>query len=740
MAGNRPGKNPGNPESDPDKNIARIPPEEIGTTGATASSGSPGNIPAEQKTLIGRQQELAALRQMLTTSRLVTVTGLGGVGKTRTALGAAARAAPDFPDGAWLVELSGLYDGELLVHAVAATLRATDHTTRSQEEVLAAHLQDKRLLLVLDTCEHLLGPVTTLAEQLLRAAPGLHILATSRQPLGLDEERPLALGPLTDPADAVELFTRRAEAALPGFALSAAEQLVVERICTRLDGLPLAIELAAGLLGVATLDDLLSGIADRFQLLISSGDDSRHGTLRTAIGWSHELCRPQERLLWARLSVFTGDFSLAAAQEVCGDAVLDPADIPVLLAGLVDKSLLVRDPGPGGQGREQESGSASEQGPGDDRFRQLDTVRAYGAEWLHRLDEEAARRTRHLAWCQSLAERGERDWFGPGQAAVFRATQREHAQLCAALDFALSGLATPQQQRAGMRLAGTLWFYWVGCGLLGDGRYWLDRALVHARGPGPERLKALWVNGYVAILQGDSATAVEMLTDCRAQALRTGDDTAYAYSTHRLGCAALMRDDHRVAQRYFEASLDRYADLDELNSNVMMARIELAMSLAFQGDLETAVGLVEKARDLCELHGERWAKAYALYVLAFAAWADGRHEEADELARECLSINYEFRDLVGMVLPIEVIALLQASRGRSRQAAVLQGAAQRIWRKVGLPLFGSAYFNAPHDTAVGLAVADLGAAEYEAAFALGARLSLEEAVGSAREVSSAGTY
>ncbi|MDG4859970.1 tetratricopeptide repeat protein [Streptomyces sp. T-3] len=666
---------------------------------------------------------------MLTTSRLVTVTGLGGVGKTRTALRAAAQAAPDFPDGAWLVELSGLYDGELLVHAVAATLRATDHTTRSQEAVLAGHLAEKRLLLVLDTCEHLIGPVTALAEQLLHAAPGLHILATSRQPLGLDEERPLALGPLTDPADAVELFTQRAEAAQPGFTLSAPDRLVAERICTRLDGIPLAIELAAGLLGVGTLDDLLSGIADRFQLLISSGDESRHGTLRTAIGWSHELCKPQERLLWSRLSVFTGDFSLTAAQEVCGDAVLDPAGIPVLLAGLVDKSLLVRE-----RGADDSSGQA----PGDDRFRQLDTVRAYGAEWLHRLDEEAVRRTRHLAWCQSLAERGERDWFGPGQAAVFRATQREHAQLCAALDFALSGLATPEQQRAGMRLAGTLWFYWVGCGLLGDGRYWLDRALVHAREPGPERLKALWVNGYVAILQGDSGTAVEMLTDCRAQALRTGDDTAYAYSTHRLGCAALMRDDHRVAQGYFEASLERYADLDELNSNVMMARIELAMSLAFQGDLETAVGLVEKARDLCELHGERWAKAYALYVLAFAAWADGRHEEADELARECLSINYEFRDLVGMVLPIEVIALLQASRGHSRQAAVLQGAAQRIWRKVGLPLFGSAYFNAPHDTAVGLAVADLGPAEYEAAFALGARLSLEEAVGSAREVSSAG--
>lgn len=189
-----------------------------------------------------------------------------------------------------------------------------------------------------------------------------------------------------------------------------------------------------------------------------------------------------------------------------------------------------------------------------------------------------------------------------------------------------------------------------------------------------------------------------------------------------------MRDEHATAERYFRASLASYAQLGELDSNVMMARIELAMALAFQGDLAAAVPLCEEARATCEEHGERWAKAYALYVLSFAAWAGGRSEEAMRLAGDCLVINYEFRDLVGVVLPVEVIALLWASRGDCEQAAVLQGAARRIWDRVGLPLFGSVYFNAPHDTAVALARESLGDQGYEAAFERGGALGLEEVV------------
>ncbi|MFI8992639.1 ATP-binding protein [Streptomyces sp. NPDC053542] len=673
----------------------------------------------------------------------MTLTGIGGVGKTRTALRAAAESADDFGDGAWFVELSGLQDSELLLHAVARVLCPTDHTARSMEEVLADHLSGRHLLLILDTCEHLLDACAGLADLLLRAAPRLHVLVTSRQPLGVPGEHVFLLEPLPVAEDAVALFAQRALTARPGFTLAGPNRATVKRICTRLDGIPLAIELAAGRLRTETLGDLLDRLDDRFQLLVdektitekataeqataekaapektaTAGDPGgpphsafRHDTLRTAIGWSHELCRPHERLLWARLSVFIGDFSRAAVEHVCSDNILEKAEIGDLLTGLVEKSLLVREKGPDGE-----------------RFRQLDTVRAYGAEWLRLLGEELPQRARHLGWCQAFAEQGERDWFGPGQAAVFHATRREHAQLFAALDFALS---TPGQEQAGLRLAGTLWFYWVGCGLLGDGRYWLDRARALGSDPTRERLKVLWVGGYVAILQGDSEAAMAILTECRSQALRTGDDVAYAYATHRFGCAALMRDEHRTAQRFFESSLSRYAELGELNSNVMMAQVELGMALAFQGDLETAVGLCAEARSICESHGERWAKAYALYVLSYAAWTAGRHDEAALLAQECLIINYEFRDLVGVVLPIELISLFRAAGGHSFPAALLHGAARRIWRKVGLPLFGSAYFNAPHEAAVALARKALGDDEYEAAIEHGIRLPLDEAVASA---------
>ncbi|WP_327656558.1 ATP-binding protein [Streptomyces sp. NBC_00483] len=666
-------------------------------------------LPTEHTPFIGRRRELDLLRQLSARSRLVTVTGLGGIGKTRLALRAAADVADGFADGAWCVELHELQDAELLVHAVTTALHATDHTTRPQHEVLTGHLADKHLLLVLDTCEHLIGACAELAARLLAAAPGLHILATSRQPLGLSGEEIFAVAPMSVAPDAVRLFMQRAHAAHPEFRLTARTRPVVERICARLDGIPLAIELAAGRLRGEETEELLALLEDRFQLVRDEPEyTGRHSTLRTTIGWSHELCLPAERLLWARLSVFAGSFSRGAAEKVCADAALERSAIGPLLLGLVEKSLLVREDGPGGE-----------------KFRQLDTVRGYGAEWLRRLGEEQRVRARHLAWCQEFAVQGEAVWFGPGQTAVFRTTRRAHAQLLAALDFALS---TPGHERAGARLAGTLWFYWVGCGLLSDGRYWVDRALAAVPGPHPERLKALWVGGYIAILQGDARPAAVMLTECRAESLRADDDAAYAYATHRLGCAALMRDQHATAERYFRASLASYAELGELDSNVMMARIELAMALAFQGDLAAAVPLCEEARATCEEHGERWAKAYALYVLAFAAWAGGRSEEATRLAGDCLVINYEFRDLVGVVLPVEVIALLWASRGDCEQAAVLQGAARRIWDRVGLPLFGSVYFNAPHDTAVALARETLGDQGYEAAFERGGGLGLEEVV------------
>ncbi|MFG2004461.1 ATP-binding protein [Spirillospora sp. NPDC048911] len=685
-----------------------------------------GNLALRPTALVGRRAELTELRRLCRPGRMVTVTGVGGVGKTRLALEAAREIQDDFPDGVWVVDLSALRDAALVGHAIARTLRVVDQTARPQLDVLADHLAGRRLLLVLDTCEHLRETAAGVAEVLLAAAPGLCVLATSRQALGLGREQVLPVAPLatadpgTAPFDtaarppAFDLFEQRAATVLGGFELDARNWHTVARLCRRLEGLPLALELAAGQLRHLPLDDLLERLDDRFQVLVDEdmattpADTSRHDALRTTVGWSHELCTRQERLLWARLSVFAGDFTPETAAHVCSDSVLLVGDVTTTLARLADKSILTR--------TEDESGT---------RYRLLDTLREYGAEWLRELGEKDDLRRRHRDWCLELVERRAREWFGPGQAEIFQHLRSVHADLSAALEYCLT---TPGQAQTGLRMAGAMFFYWVGCGFLDEGRTWLDRALALDPEPTPARAAALWINGYIAIKQGDTDRASALLEASQAQAQRTGDRVALANAIHRLGCVALVTDDHARAAVLFKDALARYESLGELNTTVIMARVEFAMTNAFQGDLPFAVELCESVRAICEEHGEGWVKAYALYVLAFARWTEGRTEEATALARESLTLSRTFHDLVCAVLAIELLALFQTAGGSAEDASALQGAAKRIWRTVGLPLFGSAYFNAPHIQGEALARRSLGDAAYDQFFEDGTHLDLDQAV------------
>jgi predicted ATPase len=681
------------------------------------------SLPVEATSFVGREAELALVERLLPGSRMMTLTGVGGVGKTRLALRVAATLGSDFPDGVVFTELSALQetDADLLPLNVAAALVVQDQTTRPMIDVLADQLAAKRLLLVLDTCERLVDACGQLCTVLLRAAPGLRILATSRQPLGLPDERIVMVPPLavSEPvstngrpptSDAMTLFAERAAALLPEFTITGDNARTVAQLCRLLDGIPLALELAAVRLQTLSLDQIVARLDDRFDLLTDDRQNAprRHQTLRAAVGWSHELCEPAERLLWSRLSVFPGEFDLAAVEQVCADEHIPAEHIVTLLERLVDKSIVL-----------------TEHRPTGTRYHLLDTLRDYGREWLRALGEEEHRRRQHRDYYLRLAEEGEAAWFSPHQAETFARTEPEHANLRAALDFCLTA---PDEVRTGLKLAGTLWFYWVGCGYLGEGRLWLDRALALDQQPSDERAKALWVNGYVTILQGDNATAVRLLTECRRQARRTGDQRALAYSVHRLGCAALMADDHACAAAYFEDALDRYESLGELNSNVVMARIELGMAVAFQGDLARAESLCEQARATCEQHGEQWTLAYAYYVLSFTAWAGGDLDKAIGLARDCLRINHAFHDMVGTVIPVELLALYAAVQGAHTDAALLQGAAQGIWRVTGLPLFGSKYFNAPHEQCEALIRTSIGDDAYDTAFRRGTKLGLDETV------------
>ncbi|MFI8964417.1 ATP-binding protein [Streptomyces sp. NPDC053493] len=669
------------------------------------------NLPAELNRFVGRAAEQDRLALLLDEFRLVTVGGVGGVGKTRLALRVAAAVQKRYADGVRLAELAPLRDPELVAHALVEALGLTDHTLRGPREVLLEHLADSRLLLVVDGFEHLVEECAGLVRELLRGCPGLTVLAAGRRPLRVDGEAVLSLAPMEE-GDAAALLAGRAAEAGAG---AVGDAGALRELCRRLDGIPLALELAAARLPVLTVEQMLQRLDDRFRLLDRGrrGALPRHQTLRTAIGWSHELCTPEERLLWARLSVFAGPFDLEAVEYVCAGRELPAERVVDVLGELLSQSLVFRE--------------ETAAGP---RYRMLDTVGAYGAEWLAALGDTERMRRRHRDWYMGLATWCELEWFGPRQAEVAACTDVALPNLRAALELCLE---SARDASLAQHLAGTLWFYWAGCGRLSEGRHWLGRALDGSGPPaaaahGDARLKALWVLGYVAILQGDPTAAVAALHECGERARATGNAVAEAYATHRMGCLALLSDDMPRAEELIGRALESYRELGELNSNVLMGQVELALARAFQGDLEGAVALCAEVREICEERGERWTRAYALYVLAFAALTDGDHVSARELLTECVTINHTFHDLVGLVLALELLALVTATEGDAAEAAVLQGAAMPVWDSVGMPLFGSAHFNGPRALCAGKATEALGGEGYGAWYREGQGLSLDAAV------------
>ncbi|WP_167828762.1 AAA family ATPase [Streptomyces sp. MZ04] len=674
---------------------------------SSASAARTGNLPLELNAFIGRSAELAEIASALAAGRLVTVTGVGGVGKSRLAARAAADAAAR--DGAWLVELSGVRDPDLVEHAVADALRLTDHTRRPPRQVLLDHLAQRDVLLVIDGFEHLVDACASLVRDLLVRSPGLRVLAVGRRPLDTGGERLFPLAPLPT-ADAAALFADRAAVGLAGFTPDEETDADVAEVCRRLDGIPLAVELAAGRLRSLSPAQLLDRLDDRFGLLTGTRRDAppRHQTLRTAIGWSHELCTADERLLWSRLSVFCGPFDLEAAEYICSGDGLRSDDVLDVLGELLAQSVVTREEGPAGV-----------------RYRMLDTVRAYGAEWLAATGDAARMRRRHRDWYMGLATWCELDWFSPRQARVAALVDCELPNLRGALEYCLT---EPDETHLGQYLAGSLWFYWVGCGRLAEGRHWLERALELDGGHDDSRLKALWVLGYVAVLQGDTVAALTALQECGDEAERTGSAVAAAYAVHRIGCLALLGDDMPRAETLLRSALAQYREIGELNSNVLMGQVELAMALAFRGRLTDAVELCEDVRRVCEDHGERWTLAYALYVLGFAAWTRGEVDTARDLVRRCLALDHAFHDLLGSVLAIELLALFTVADGDPAEAALLQGAASRIWPSVGQPLFGSEYFGGPHTLCASQARELLGDARFEECREAGARLTPDAAV------------
>ncbi|MEU6381798.1 LuxR C-terminal-related transcriptional regulator [Streptomyces sp. NPDC046909] len=661
----------------------------------TIQMSATGNLPAALTTFVGRHRDFTEVRRLLGTARLLTLTGAGGVGKTRLALEAAAASAGNFADAVWLVDLTGVRDPSLVANAVATALRLPDRGTRPVVEQLTAFLAHRRALIVLDNCEHLVDACAELAQALLSVAPGLRLLTTSRRTLGIFGEHVLVVSPM-ELEDSVELLCDRARAVRPEFTVTDDNRAQVVRLCGGLDGLPLAVELAAARLRTLSVEEAANRLEDRFGLLASGSRVAQphQRTLRALIDWSHELCTPAEKLMWIRLSVFAGDFGLDAAESVCSGDGLGRDEVLDLLDRLVVQSVVLP--------TDQE---------GRPRYRLLETIRRYGRERLAESGDEARMLRRHHTFYLDLAERIAEGWYGPGQLTSLARLRAEHADLSAAL----AGGEDPQGTLA---LVVALRFHWCEGGFLGEGRRWLERALAAAPEPGPVRARALWVGAWVALLQRDHTTAHRWLDGAEQLGERLGDRAVCAHVRSLRGTLALFGGRLGEAVTLFEeATAGHLAAGEEIGA--VYALIQLATAQSHLGDTRTT-RTCEQAVALAEGHGERLAHAHALWTLGYDAWIRGDHERAIALIRTALAKEQGFNDYLRVALMLEELAWATGAHGDHGEAARLLGTARVLWRDVDTPLstFGP-HMVQQHDQCEKEIMRVLGEAAYEKAVAEG---------------------
>jgi predicted ATPase len=693
-----------------------------------AAGAARNNLPLQLTSFIGREREVGDVRRLLgaaengadgnslgetlgpaTASRLLTLTGSAGTGKTRLALEAAGGLLDDYPDGVWLVELASLADPALLPQAVAAVLGVREEPGRPAENALHDYLRDKRLLLLLDNCEHLVNECARVAETLLRACPNLHILATSRESLGIAGETAYRVPSLAFPTqrqaaslpelaqyDAVRLFVDRASAVQPSFRLTEENAPALVRLVARLDGIPLAIELAAARLKALSVEQVADRLNDRFRLLTGGSRTAlpRQQTLQALIDWSYDLLSEPERALLRRLSVFAGGFTLEAAESVASDedqeagngnratrkSSLAKADVLDVLLRLVDKSLVTLE---------------RDEIEGDTRYRLLETIRQYA---LERLLEgggvEAARaRGRHLVFCLALAEQAETWLRGPEQMAWLDQLDLEHDNLRAALDWSLGasevggdGAQADRSAVAGLRLAGSLWLFWYLRSSRTEGRAWLERTLEAARPvPNPTdpaelaardpelaaaRSKALAGVGWLA---DESPAATVPYAESLALARALGDRWGMALALRGLAEVKTMGGDKNLARAEVSESLAIFRELGDTWGEAL-ALFGLAwLPETPDGDRMAGRPLWEASLKLFRQSGDRWGMAVALAALSQDARVRGDYEHAAALSQDSLVLFRELGDKAGMATSLNHMALVAYRRAEYDRGRELLG-------------------------------------------------------------------
>jgi predicted ATPase/transcriptional regulator with XRE-family HTH domain len=694
---------------------------------ATSVKEQPSAMPsaapsAPHTSLVGRERELSEIEGFLGQVRLLTLTGTGGVGKTRLALEAARRADVLFPEGVAFIGLAPLTDAALVIPTIAQTLGLREIEGRSAREALYAYLKDKRLLLVLDNLEHLLEVVPEVIS-LLEGCPDLTVLATSRAPLRVRGEQEYPVGPLGVPdptrtplleevsgAAAVELFVERARAASPSFDLTDSNAAAVAAICWRLDGLPLALELAAARARFLGPTALLSRLDRALEAGGGAARDlpERQRTMRATLDWSHDLLHEPEKELFRRLSVFAGGWTLEAAEAV-GEAggEIESEDILVLLGNLVEQSLVV----------------AEGQADGSVRYGMLEPVRQYALEKLKESGDEQEVRRLHTLWYTWFAGEAEKELAGPDQGAWFDRLETEHDNLRAALLWSLEG----DESDTGLRLAAALWRMWNARGYMQEGRGWLEKALSSADGrPSPERARALNGAGAIAYQQGDLHSARELFEKSIEMGRDLGDKGLVSRATGNLANFMLGVNEFTRARELFEQCLVMDRELDD-KSRIAYSLGGLADVYYSMGDIDKGVEYYEQSLALHRELDDRRSIGITLNNLGELAQLQGDLEKAEDLYKQSMAVVREIDDRWLTVHVLMTMGSLSALQNRQERAVRILAAVDALRREIGFEF--QAHTLADYERAVQQAREALTAEQFEAAWQRGSAMSLEEAAG-----------
>ncbi|GAB7145087.1 hypothetical protein AWC22_07090 [Mycobacterium riyadhense] len=687
------------------------------TSSATAAHPTMGHLPALPGEVVGRETEVAHLQKLLAGSRLVTLTGVGGVGKTTLAIHAATQLRTDYPDGVWLIELAGLHNGALLTETVAAALGVRDQPGRALNDVLMGILTQRHTLLILDNCEHLIDDAAKFVDTALRHCPRVHVLATSRGILDNAAETIMTVSPLavpdpnTDPNLAnlaaypgVALFLQRTRAAVPDFTLATHNAAAVARICTRVEGLPLAIELAAARMRAMSAQQIADGLTDRYTLLTRGhrGAPTRHKTLADCIDWSYQLCTHTEQQLWAAFAVFAESFDLPAAQYLCAGDLPAEDFLPDLLGALVEKSILIRT-----QQRDQV------------RFRLLETLRDYAKTHLTQ-SEQHRLRARHTRWYHQLVTQARPQWFGHGQLYWSERLIREMANIREALQFALD-----HDSVTALDMAVAMRPIWLNTGMLGEARRWLKSALdATSDQPSPLRIHALGDVAFIAFVQGDLAESCARVAEARDH-LETMDDAELNATIDCMeGYIAVQMGEIERAAECIRGALAGVVEPEVRWASLYY----LGWVLAASGDVAQAVSCFETALEFSRSHGESIYQSRALVSVGMGHWLRGDPQRAEPVLIEGLRLSQFVGDPFNGAQCLESLAWTASSRHDWRHAAVLMAAADAQSRAIGSPLLYVPDLINCHVQCDKQARQELGAEGFAAAWAEGAALNFDEAV------------